>query len=420
MTPKESEEIEVADEVEEAEEDYGEEYEERGWSFRKKFFTVLLVIIVIIAAIVGAILLNPNVQDVLILPPRENDDGTGIIIEVQALLAGGGSASGDGELKIVYKGLETYQPNYANQETYSSKLSFSSDYALKVVLYSEFVWDKGEYEIIATFKDKSANYFFDPADNLNFGFADYVNVSLSLEPNENTLRDSESARENPIYIHALARIRDYDETTGVERNPSAPPSDTLLEVTIAHEGGTRETYDETLKGSSEATFDEFVYYSSTGGTGSGYYTVSAKITNNNVNPSSPKYQIDLPSLRKEFLNVGPIANAGEDQNENPDTLGGTTATVNFDGSKSWNDGEITKYIWDFDYSEDIGFDPDEETTSPTTSHTYERTAIIDTYDVALQVIGDVKDSRLGLDEQGNVPVEFSFIDTVRITVNWLS
>lgn len=382
----------------------------QGWSFRRKFFVVILVIIVIIAAFAATVLLDTDVQQVLVLPPVELEDDTGIRVEIQALLQGSGSANGEGELVISHNGVETY----------SSPVKITSDTGILEIKYNEFVTELGEYEIIASFKGKSSEppMVFDLVEDLNFGIAEYLEVSMLLPVDNNELINDPTLRDETIIIQVTASVKELG-TGGNLINPSAPPKDATLELTITHEDGYNRAYVRDLKSNvTMVTINEFVYYSSGTGPGPGNYTVSAKITNNMVKPSSPKYMITLDDLYTDYLNILPVADAGNDISESP-PRGTDTIDIEFDASDSWNDGEIISYIWDFDLEADPDtniyiFEKDMETTSPKITHTFSRsssTTTIDTYVVALVIIGDAYDPLL-------MENEVSVYDDLQVTIVW--
>jgi hypothetical protein len=408
MVKENGETIEVAEEVDDDREDPDEDFEDEGWSFRKKFFSVIIVIIIIIAAMAALVLLNTDVQQVIVQKPERNTDGTGIIVQAYTSLEGSGHANGDGSIKILFEG----------DEKYNSKISFNDDYGRKEILYKDFIWDQGEYEIIVTFKDKSHSATFTPDIDMDFGIAEYLNVTLQLEPNEYELKTDPSERDNPIYLYVNAFVKEIVTENGVEKeqNPRAPPKGVTIDLTIAHENGISEKYSKQLDGVAFATFHEFIYWSSGSGPGPGNYFVSAVLTNNNVMVESPKYQIDLPNLKSQFINIAPIADVVDDNITKEGAFGQTTMEIFFDASNSWNEGEITKYIWDFDYETD--FDPDEETTSPTISHTYTKNIISDKYTILLQIVGDVKDPKIVTDDGSNDGLETSILKQITLTINW--
>jgi hypothetical protein len=403
--------VEEDDDVDHPEDDTEDEYQEGGWSFRRKFFVVLTIIIIIIAASASIVLFNPSVKEVLIVPTQEMDDRSGIIVEAYATREGTSGVTDTGKIQILYGGVEQY----------SSSFEFNNDYGRKEIKYKDFVWDKGEYEIVVSYGDKSTSDFFNLESEFDFGIAEYVNVTLELVPNESQLKGPTN-RTGAIRIHAIAIIKELvtSGNTQYEKNPTATPSNATIDLTIEHESGTDDSDSKNIRHSASALFNKFIYYSDGSGPGPGLYSVSVKITNHNVKPDSPKYQITLPDVVKNhFLNVAPIADGGDDKNEN--AFGQNSKEVSFDASASWNDGEITKYIWDLDYDLDTGFDPKEETTTPTVSYIYtkqnDQTPNSDTFYVHLMVVGDTRDSRFGY-ENGDVKYEFSEIDEVVVTIRW--
>ena len=395
---------------------------DKGWTFRRKFFVILIAIIVIIAAVFAVVLLDTDVQQVLVLPPSQLADDTGINVEVQALLEGSGSASGEGDLVISHNGVETY----------STKINFKSDTAIKEIKYNEFVTDLGEYQITASFKGKSSDppTVFDLEEDFNFGIVEYLDIKMKLSPDEIELYNKPYLRENDIKVHITADVK-VPNTGPPLKNPSAPPRDSTVKLTITHESGNVKTYDhefvtefsdQITVNSTTWVFDDFVYYSDGTGPGPGEYTISVEITNNMVKPDSTNYQISLTDLAKEELNLLPIADIGDDISETAARFA-DSIDIEFDASDSWNDGEITKFLWDFDLEEvEVGsdiylFQADTETTSPTIIHTFERSspsATIDTYYIAVQIVGDTEVT-LGNEDPAT---EISSYDDTQVTIFW--
>jgi hypothetical protein len=111
---------------------------------------------------------------------------------------------------------------------------------------------------------------------------------------------------------------------------------------------------------------------------SGNYTFSASVINTMVKSDSDYYEIS-EVREKVYLNHLPIASSTHNVNDPGIPL--SPYSVDFDASGSWNDGDISVYIWDFD----DGSDP-VSTTDPTISRTFTAGT---NHDVTLNVLGDV-------------------------------
>jgi hypothetical protein len=111
---------------------------------------------------------------------------------------------------------------------------------------------------------------------------------------------------------------------------------------------------------------------------SGNYTFSASLINTRAKPDSDYYEI-TETRDDVYINLLPRASSTVDVNDPGVPF--QPYTADFDASGSWNDGDISAYIWDFD----DGSDP-VTTTIPTISHTFTAGT---NHDVILNVQGDV-------------------------------
>jgi hypothetical protein len=111
---------------------------------------------------------------------------------------------------------------------------------------------------------------------------------------------------------------------------------------------------------------------------SGNYTFSASLINKRVKPDSDYYEI-TETRDKVYINLLPRASSTK--NVNDPGVPFSPYSVDFDASASWNDGDISAYVWDFD----DGSDP-VSTDIPTISHTFTAGT---NHDVVLNVQGDV-------------------------------
>lgn len=131
---------------------------------------------------------------------------------------------------------------------------------------------------------------------------------------------------------------------------------------------------------------------------SGNYILKVTLENTRINPkSNSPYQIITRNLER-FLNILPRANAQITNSYVIPTS--SNYTVEFDASSSLNDGDITKYIWDFNNDGNV----DLETTGPYVNYSgYVRGQ---NYNAILNVEGDVIiDPALNEMEKGAVIIQ---------------
>lgn len=110
---------------------------------------------------------------------------------------------------------------------------------------------------------------------------------------------------------------------------------------------------------------------------SGNYSISVKVTNTRVKPISEYFEIN--ETRQIFLNILPIARGIATTTQDASL----TYTADFDATASWNDGDITLYIWDFNNDGNV----DLETTEPYASYSDYVNGM--NYEAVLNVQGDV-------------------------------
>lgn len=125
---------------------------------------------------------------------------------------------------------------------------------------------------------------------------------------------------------------------------------------------------------------------------SGNYSVNVTLENTRINPDSDSPYVTITAIWEGFLNIIPRANAViVNISSIPNS---SNYSVDFDASSSWNDGNITKYIWDFNGNGTI----DLETTVP--NATFSEYVQGQDYWALLNVEGDVIEPLTGEVEKG--------------------
>jgi hypothetical protein len=332
-------------------------------SKKKKILVFVVILIIVLAIIFAVFFLNPAVADVIVDNPIETTDGDGIVITAHVIPEGGSSVNGDADLEIYYEG----------DKVYSDKITINRDEGRKEVPYNKFVMGNEKYEIKVKFSGKSATSNFILHENFDWAVVEHINVTADLNPPE---------KDSDVRLRVNARV--IDESNN---NPLAPPKKANVEITIAYENGASQSYNQDiLYPDAYCEFNEYRYLN----TGSGNYTITAKLTNHYVKDSSEFKTIEIEEPVKKFLNIFPVAEAGDDVNEQirRPPFGTGEVTINFDGSDSWNDGTIRYYLWDFDYKDEDGNEYPDFTVDAvgiSVDNTYNSAG---TYDVGLRIIGN--------------------------------
>ncbi|UCG70221.1 MAG: PKD domain-containing protein [Thermoplasmata archaeon] len=313
--------------------------EKKPSPWMKRILVISVVIILLIVAVFAYVYLRTDITDISVDLTRD-EPGHEDELLVTVLVGSSGSASiaGKGDLEILFN----------DDVVYSSKISIDDGGTGRLfVPYNSFLDGNGNYYVRIKYKDAESplkEYKEEHIiESLNItaevGKVDgtgqlNMTVFLPLDPEDAKIRVDE--------------IRNIDNDNPITTNePSEPISETTYE-------------------------DEFTF------TKSGNYSFTVTIENSRVKSDSDFYEVTETTLI--FLNILPIANAVITNIDAPPLS--TTFTVSFDASSSWNDGDKTLYVWDFDDNGDI----DTETEDPTTSWTY--TKGFD-YDARLTVFGDV-------------------------------
>jgi len=324
----------------------------RGISTPKKIFIIIIILVIMVAAF-SIFWMSPHVKSIIVNSPIELDDRSGIRIEAHIALEGGGTSVGEGTIEIIYD----------EKTVYSGKINIQSDKGGKDIAYDKFVVGNKQYEIKVTFNGKSGSTFFKLDDNFGWAVSENINVTASLSSYE---------KSEDVRLKVQTRIVDENNLN------LPPPMKASVEITIRHENGQTQTFNQDISyPNSSCEFNDYDYLK----TGSGNYTIDAKLINHYVIENSKYQEIELEEPARVFFNIYPVAEAGDDQ------VVRRGVNVHFDGSKSWNDGPIRRYEWDFDYKDDDGNGFEDFTTDATGMAVDNVYNTVGTYTLALRVVG---------------------------------
>jgi hypothetical protein len=330
--------------------EYQSDYPGKGEKGRLRM-TIAVVIVVIIVVIAGIIIIikpgEPEISDIFVnVSSSQSDD---LLITVLAGSTSSASLAGKGEITV------TYEENVV----YTSRISIDDGGTGEMVLpLTSFLEGNGEYSFQARYKGKlsppasyKVNYVVESLD---------IWVSVEFEENEGTMKLD-------IFLLQEDGRSLADDLRGAII--------TVNDIQLNDDGTFIAEGDQPLEISED--FIEFEYpYSK-----SGNYTVNITLENTMVNPDSVSGYYRITETWEGFLNVLPIARAFITNSYFvPNSL---NYSVEFDAILSLNDGDITKYIWDFNGDGDI----DLETTEPYANYSgYFQGS---DYNAALTVEGDV-------------------------------
>jgi hypothetical protein len=292
-----------------------------------------------------------------------NNLGVNVLVESGSVL----SLSGSADLRITYQERVVF---HSNVEIDNSGNGFVS------IPYSSFVEGNGEYQFQAEYRDAVSPPL---AYNVR-----YVVERLEIHPD---VAFVEGEGELVLNIYMLEG-----------RSPSfINPEDAFLTVNEIRriDDGSYITAGDPTQTISESYFrNEYPYNKS------GNYLINVSLENSRVNPESGSPYFIIYETWGGFLNILPVALA--QITDTYPTPNSTNYTVEFDASASLNDGNITKYIWDFDGNGTI----DLETTDPKVNFTgYNQSR---EYNALLNVEGDVIiNLYLGYMEKGALQIRVS-------------
>jgi hypothetical protein len=322
---------------------------------------VILIVVIVIFAIIFVFVFNPgaDISGPFIDLDYSNPDSIGVNV-----LAGSGSVlslAGTGSVRITYD----------NEVVFTSKVTMDdAGNGFLLIPYNDFVEGNGEYLFSANYRDTQGpparyevNYIVERLD-LNT-LVEFENGEGKLTLNIYTLEDQAphnfvDPEDVELTVNEIRRVEDGSFIT------AGGPPEMISENYVIY---------------------EYPYNRS------GNYMFNVSLVNNRINPESGSPFLRIEETREIFLNILPVANAlVKGSSEIPNS---TNYTVEFDASLSINDGEITKYIWDFDNDGNV----DLETNEPIANYSgYEKGT---DYIAVLNVQGDVIIDNFNLMERGS-------------------
>lgn len=305
----------------------------------KRMLVIAVVIILIIVAVFGYVYLRTDITDVRIdLTRDEPGHEDELLVTVMVGSSGSASIAGDADLQITYD----------DEIVYTSKISINDAGTGRLFIpYTSFLEGNGNY---------------------------YVKVKYRGTESPLTEYKEEHIIESLNITAEVGKVNGGGQLNMTVFLPTEPEDSRIRVDEIKNlDDNDRIAYDESYESLSETTFvGEFITYSD-----SGNYSFTVTVENSKVKSDSEFYEVT--ETTEIFLNILPEAYATY-QHVNDDL---TTFTVQFDASASWNDGDITSYVWDFDDDGNI----DDTTTVPTVTYTYAKLQA--PYDARLTIFGDV-------------------------------
>jgi len=305
----------------------------------KRILIVVVVVILIIVAIFAFVFFTTKVKNidvqVIYSDPEELE------VNILASATGMASIAGDADLEITYN----------DDVIYTTKVSLDDSGNGKTYIpYTDFVEGNGNYYIQAKYKgiesptaEYQVQYIVESinitADVARMYGSGQLNLTvLMLDENGDMMADTPRGVEITI-----DEIKNLDD-------------DSIIPVSGSSEDVTQSYYRE-----------EFSTY-----TQAGNYSITVIVENTRINPVSDSPYLSITETTEIFLNIRPIVEAIYSYVNNG---GASSYTVEFDATLSWNDGDITQYIWDFGdgntYSETASDYPDGVFDGKTT-HAYSR------------------------------------------------
>lgn len=347
-----SEDVEAIQEPQPVPYQYPQPYPSLTQKRKPKLLIVLMTIIIVtivISALIFVFVINRGLESpgVFIDLDVTHPDNLGInvIIDSGTVL----SLAGVAHLSITYEDREVFDSRVRIDDSGNGFLE---------VPYSSFVEGNGEYLVMAEYKDVESplriynvGYVVERLDiNSNVDFVDgdgelVINIHMLEEGVSGSFIDPEYAY---LTVNEIKRVDDGSYITAGDTSQTI--SDSYYRI-------------------------EYPYNRS------GNYLINVSLENSRVNPESGSDYFIIYETWEGFLNILPEAHAQiTDTYVTPNS---TNYTVEFDASASLNDGNITKYIWDFNGNGTI----DLETTEPKVNFTgYNQS---NEYNALLNVEGDV-------------------------------
>jgi hypothetical protein len=330
----------------------------------KPLLVVVVVIVLIIVALFAILLIGTKVSDINVALDKNDPDN----LEVTVLVSTTGMAgiAGEGDLKIEYQ----------DDIIYNTKVNINDEgNGYKSIPYNNFVEGNGNYYVSVEYKGKespSAEYE-----------VEYIVESLNISVEVGKVA---SGGQLNLTVYML------DEDGNIMGDDPEDVKVTVEEIVSLDDGTTIAENESPITTSERSHKIEFPY------SRAGTYTITVSLENTRINPDSGSDYYKISATRNAFLNILPIAAANYEIHDNI-----TTWWVEFNAGISWNDGDNTRYIWDFDGDGTI----DDETEYPTTSHNYIKIGTSQV-DVNLNVVGDIIDPVTGELERGARTITITF------------
>jgi PKD domain-containing protein len=314
-------------------------------------------VIIIIAAVVVLILIIGGIyfiafsgSDVESLAVGNITRGTDkITFDIMATPSGIGEYSGDVEIEIYFQDQEIG----VDEPLYSGNVKINDGWGLEEVSYKDFVWENGEYTVLAKADGQEATNTLIIRNVITSLYVEWQGINSDQQ----MLTPDYQVEVNVTYMFDESKrpLTDYPQGydfSGTIDQPSGSP------VTFSSEEFSKNLF------KLQKRVDHGV---------AGDYSLTGTMTNSFCKVDSPYRTISVSVNRTYTFDAHPFAIAGDDITT---TLVGGEADVNFDGSGSWDDGSIVEYEWEFgDNSTDSG-------SSPHIQHTYSTAG---TYYVTLTV-----------------------------------
>lgn len=330
----------------------------------KPLLVVVVVIVLIIVALFAILLIGTKVSDINVALDKNDPDN----LEVTVLVSTTGMAgiAGEGDLKIEYQ----------DDVVYSSKVNINDDgNGYKSIPYNNFVEGNGNYYVSVEYKgEKSPSAEYE---------VEYIVESLNISVEVGKVA---SGGQLNLTVYML------DKDGNIMGDDPEAVKVTVEEIISIDDGETITSGDPSITTSERSIRSEYPNYSN-----AGKYSITVSLENTKINPNSDSAYYEINETRVAFLNIIPIADADYEVFDNL-----AFWKVEFNAGISWNDGENTLYIWDFDGDGDI----DRETESPTTIYNYSK--VINQVDVALNVEGDIIDPVTSEVEKGAATIRLEF------------
>lgn len=324
---------------------------------------VIIVVAVVISAVIFIWIINPGNEVSTIFLDFDYSDPENLGVNV---IVGSGnvlSLAGEADLWIFYQ----------DTEVYNSKVRIdSSGDGFISIPYNSFVEGNGEYNFLAEYRNvESVPWIY------NVG---YVVELLDMDVVVDFVDDGGRLS---IFINML-----YEDGDSMLDNPKDVIL-TINEILSVDDWVYITSGDEPQTTSAYFLSNEYPYNKS------GNYIVNISLENTRVNPDSGSRYFTIYETWEGFLNILPEAEAQiVDTYPTPNS---SNYTVEFDASNSWNDGDITNYIWDFNGDGAI----DLETIEPKVN--FSEYSQNQSYNTVLNVEGDVIiNPYLGSKEKGSV------------------